>query len=92
MAPRLVLQELLAGVTDRVVIAVTFLAMLEMVKIRELIVEQDEPWGPIRCRPTTPAERRDDRPPGQLPASGTPAIEPPAGEEPATVSLATPDR
>ena len=43
----IVLQELLAGVTDRVVIAVTFLAMLELVKRREVTVEQDGPWGPI---------------------------------------------
>jgi segregation and condensation protein A len=47
----LVLQELLAGVRDRVVMAVTFLAMLELVKRREATVEQDEPWGPIIVRP-----------------------------------------
>ncbi|OGN87340.1 MAG: hypothetical protein A2X23_05730 [Chloroflexi bacterium GWC2_73_18] len=49
-APVIVLQELLRGVRDRVVAAVTFLAMLELVKRRELIVEQAEPWGPIVCR------------------------------------------
>jgi len=49
-APALVLQELLAGITDRVVVAVTFLAMLELVKGRELMVEQAEPWGPISIR------------------------------------------
>lgn len=59
-APEMVLQELLIGVTDRVVIAVTFLAMLELVKGRELVVEQAEPWGPIRCRATTAAERRGE--------------------------------
>ena len=47
----LVLQDLLAGVRDRVVVAVTFLAMLELVKRREVVVEQDEPWGPIIVRP-----------------------------------------
>jgi hypothetical protein len=31
--------------------------MLELVKRRELVVEQDAPWGPIRCRATTTAER-----------------------------------
>ena len=46
-----------AGVRDRVVVAVTFLAMLELVKGREIVVEQDEPWGPIVARRTTPAER-----------------------------------
>jgi segregation and condensation protein A len=54
-APEIILQSLLAGVHDRVVLAVTFLALLEMVKRREVAVEQDVPWGPIRCR------RRDDR-------------------------------
>jgi segregation and condensation protein A len=45
-----VLQELLEGVRDRVVVAVTFLAMLELVKRREVLVEQDAPWGPIIVR------------------------------------------
>ena len=45
-----VLQELLAGVRDRVVAAVTFLALLELVKRREVTVEQDRPWGPILVR------------------------------------------
>jgi len=49
-APVIVLQELLRGVRDRVVAAVTFLAMLELVKQREISVEQAEPWGDIVCR------------------------------------------
>jgi segregation and condensation protein A len=49
-ASSVVLQDLLRDVTDRVVMAVTFLALLELVKQRELTVEQDVPWGPIRCR------------------------------------------
>ena len=56
-APFIVLQELLAGIRDRVVIAVTFLAMLELVKRREIVVEQAVPWGPIVARATTAAER-----------------------------------
>jgi segregation and condensation protein A len=52
-APVLVLQDLLAGVHDRVVVAVTFLALLELVKRREATVEQDVPWGPIRFRRST---------------------------------------
>jgi chromatin segregation and condensation protein Rec8/ScpA/Scc1 (kleisin family) len=39
------------------VIAVTFLAMLELMKRREIVVDQLEPWGPIVARSTTPAER-----------------------------------
>lgn len=45
-----VLQDLLVGVRDRVVAAVTFLALLELVKRREVTVEQDRPWGPILVR------------------------------------------
>lgn len=53
-----VLQDLLRGVTDRVVVAITFLALLELMKRREIVVRQDEPWGPIMVRRTT-AEERD---------------------------------
>jgi segregation and condensation protein A len=53
----IVLQELLRGVRDRVVVAVTFLALLELMKRRELVVTQAEPWGPIVARATTPDER-----------------------------------
>jgi segregation and condensation protein A len=56
-APTIVLQELLAGVRDRVVIAVTFLALLELVKRREIVVEQAEPWGPIVARAMSAEER-----------------------------------
>ncbi len=49
-APAIVLQDLLRGVRDRVVVAVTFLAMLELVKRREIVVEQEAPWGPIVAR------------------------------------------
>jgi segregation and condensation protein A len=56
-APTIVLQDILRGVRDRVVIAVTFLALLELMKRREIVVEQAEPWGPIVARSATPAER-----------------------------------
>jgi len=55
--PSVVLQDLLRGVHDRVVVAVTFLAMLELMKRREVVVEQAEPFGPITARQTTAAER-----------------------------------
>jgi segregation and condensation protein A len=63
-APVVVLQELLGERPDRTVAAVTFLAMLELVKTREIEVEQDEPWGPIRCRKrrTDGSGRRPNRP------------------------------
>ena len=50
-APQIVLQELLSDVTDRIVVVVTFLALLELARARELVVEQKEPWGPIHVRP-----------------------------------------
>jgi segregation and condensation protein A len=53
----IVLQELLRGVRDRVVVAVTFLAMLELMKRREIVVSQAVPWGPIVARATTADER-----------------------------------
>lgn len=56
-APSIVLQDLLRGVHDRVVVAVTFLAMLELMKRREVVVEQAEPFGPITARATTAEER-----------------------------------
>lgn len=49
-APIVVLQDLLGGSRDKVVIAVTFLALLELVKRREVTAEQAEPWGPIMIR------------------------------------------
>jgi segregation and condensation protein A len=52
----IVLQELLGGVRDRVVVAVTFLAMLELSKRREITLEQAEPWGPIIVRRLVAAE------------------------------------
>jgi segregation and condensation protein A len=57
MAGAVVLQDLLRGVRDRVVIAVTFLAMLELMKRREIVVEQAGPWAPIVARATTAEER-----------------------------------
>jgi segregation and condensation protein A len=59
----IVLQELLGGVHDRVVVAVTFLAMLELSKRREITLEQAEPWGPIvahRLRRTAETEPEID--------------------------------
>jgi len=57
-ADTVVLQELLRGVQDRVIVAITFLAMLELSKRREIVVEQAEPWGPIIARRLTPDDGR----------------------------------
>ncbi len=50
-APQIVLQDLLEAVTDRIVVAITFLALLELAKGREVAIDQTEPWGPIRVTP-----------------------------------------
>jgi segregation and condensation protein A len=55
-ADTVVLQDLLRGVRDRVVVAITFLAMLELSKRREIVVEQAEPWGPIIARRLPPED------------------------------------
>ena len=70
-AGSVVLQELLRGVRDRVVVTVTFLAMLELMKRREIVVTQDEPWGPIVARATTAEERA---------AAGGPDVDEPLDE------------
>jgi segregation and condensation protein A len=54
-APAIVLQELLGSGRDRVFMAVTFLALLELVKRREVVAVQAVPWGPIECRLAPPA-------------------------------------
>jgi segregation and condensation protein A len=62
----IVLQELLGGLKDRVVVAITFLAMLELSKRREITLEQAVPWGPIVARrvvdsiPTEPLDGEVD--------------------------------
>ncbi len=65
-----VLQDLLAGVRDRVVAAVTFLALLELVKRREVTVEQDRPWGPILVRAVARPEAPLPRVRGHRPGAG----------------------
>ncbi len=67
-ADSIVLQDLLEGVHDRIVAVVTFLAMLELMKRREIVVEQAAPWGPIVARRTataddaaTPSDAFDER-------------------------------
>jgi segregation and condensation protein A len=76
-APEIVLQDLLQGVRDRVVVAVTFLALLEMVKGRELVVEQSEPWGPISVRRADPAAALSADP------ATAPSTDPAGGGDPA---------
>jgi segregation and condensation protein A len=56
----IILQDLLAGVHDRVVVAITFLALLELSKRREITLEQAEPWGPIVARRLVETEESEE--------------------------------
>ena len=51
-AGQVVLQRVLAGCQSRTEIAVTVLAMLELVRRRQATVQQDELFGPIVMRPS----------------------------------------
>jgi segregation and condensation protein A len=59
-ADMVVLQDLLGGTRDRVVVAITFLAMLELSKRREITLTQAEPWGPIIARRLVETEESDE--------------------------------
>jgi segregation and condensation protein A len=59
-ADMIILQDLLAGVHDRVVVAITFLALLELSKRREITLEQAEPWGPIVARRLVETEANEE--------------------------------
>jgi len=83
-AGTIVLQDVLAGVRDRVVVAVTFLALLELMKRREIVVTQAEPWGPIVARATTAEERALGKGAGAAALAAEAAA---AGDEPLDESL-----
>ena len=50
-AGQVVLQRVLAGCQSRTEVAVTVLAMLELVRRRQATIQQDELFGPIVLRP-----------------------------------------
>jgi segregation and condensation protein A len=53
---KIVFQELFAGAVSRLEVIVTFLAMLELVKIRAVKIWQEEATGPIVIAPAAPLE------------------------------------
>jgi segregation and condensation protein A len=68
---RLKFSELFAGVTSRSEVVVTFLALLELIRLKQLMAVQSEAFGEIEiCRAPAVAA------PGQVPA-GPPPAEPP---------------
>jgi segregation and condensation protein A len=58
---KVVFQELFAGAASRLEVVVTFLAMLELVKIRAVKIWQEEPAGPIVIAPAVPLEEAQQR-------------------------------
>jgi segregation and condensation protein A len=58
---RVVFQELFAGAASRLEVIVTFLAMLELVKIRAVKIWQEETAGPIVIAPATPLEEAQQK-------------------------------
>lgn len=69
---RLKFSELFAGVTSRSEVVVTFLALLELIRLKQLAAVQNEPFGEIEiCRAEPPSE------PAPVPLS-EPAAEPAA--------------
>ena len=55
--PRLKFSELFAGATNRSEVVVTFLALLELIRLKQLIAAQLEPFGEIEiCRAAAPVE------------------------------------
>ena len=53
---KVIFQDLFAGAVSRLEVVVTFLAMLELVKIRAVKIWQEEPAGPIVIAPSAPLE------------------------------------
>lgn len=58
---KVVFQELFAGAATRIEVVVTFLAMLELVKIRAVKIWQEEAAGPIVIAPAAPLEEAQQK-------------------------------
>lgn len=58
---KLVFQELFAGAVSRLEVIVTFLAMLELVKIRAVKIRQEEAAGPIVIAAAAPLEEVQEK-------------------------------
>jgi len=56
-----VFQDLFAGAASRLEVIVTFLAMLELVKIRAVKIWQERATGPIVIAPATPLEEAQQK-------------------------------
>ena len=96
--PRVRFSELLAGAITRAEVVVTFLALLELIRLKQLAAVQDEPFGEIEICPATQPPPEAPAPEGQSEnaegasgvGTGTAAagpVEPTAETEPEPVPL-----
>ena len=73
--PRLKFSELFAGAASRLEVVVTFLALLELVRLRQLAITQTEPYQEIHITRASPEAGLATTPPDQLAGLGD-AVEP----------------
>ena len=96
--PRVRFSELFAGAITRAEVVVTFLALLELIRLKQLAAVQDEPFGEIEICPATQPPPEAPAPEGQSEnaegasgvGTGTAAagpVEPTAETEPEPVPL-----
>lgn len=62
---KVIFQDLFAGAVSRLEVVVTFLAMLELVKIRAVKIWQEEAAGPIVIAPAAPLEEAQQKMAGE---------------------------
>jgi segregation and condensation protein A len=75
---RLRFSELFETATSRSEVVVTFLALLELIRLKQLTAIQLEPFGEIElCRPAAQPEASAQSPEAQVEKQGTPMQEPP---------------
>jgi len=83
--------DLFAGAANRIEVVATFLALLELIRLKQLAAVQSEPFGEIEiCRAPTPVVA--PTPQGELALASEPAREPvPAAESDAAESIPAAD-
>lgn len=76
--PRLRFSELFASVTSRTEVVVTFLALLELIRLKQITAVQEEHFGEIQICRSTPPETAPEPPAATAPAEmAEPAAAPP---------------
>jgi len=76
--PRFLFSELFSAARSRLEVVVTFLAMLELIRMRILVCVQAEDFGEIEVLPAPPVSEPGPMPPAdvELPAAGEPTPDP----------------